>query len=439
MTPIAAADRQEHRSARHRQSSRPRLLVLSHVLPFPRSAGQQQRVFYTLGAARKRFHVTFASIVPDAGEAEARRELAPLCDDVLLLPNVYDGAPQTRAWKVGAGTAYMVATGLKRSNYVIGRVHFPPNRVASLVQGRSFDCALFEYWHAVDNVPLFQRAGIPCVLDMHDILWRSYERRLSETPLPPAYRRWALERYRSREERAWNRFDAVVAINREEERYVRERLPRTMPVFHAAMGTDLVSWPFSWSPVSPPRLAYYGGFASRHNQDAAIRCVRQIMPIVWRSYPTAELWLVGSNPPPRIRQLTTDSRVIVTGFLEHPQDVLRTMVAVLCPWVGTYGFRSRLVEVMALGVPTIVTPDAVWGMDLEDGRGMLVGQDDRALAAHAMALLNDRTFAEQQSAAARRQVEASFSLEATYDHLIADLQRWLEVQQVTSPRVAVAL
>jgi glycosyltransferase involved in cell wall biosynthesis len=402
------------------------MLVLSHVLPFPRSAGQQQRVYYTLKAARERFHVTFASVLPDAGETVARRELAPLCDEVLLLPDAYAGSSSGRAWQIGAGTAYMAATGLKRSNYVIGRVHFPPDRVASLIQGRSFDCALFEYWHAVDNVDQLRRAGVPCVLDMHDILWRSYERRLSETMFPTAFQRWALDRYRDREEQAWNRFDAVVAINREEERYVRDKVPRSTPVFHAAMGTDLTAWPYSWSPTSPPRIAYYAGFSSRHNQDAAIRCARHIMPLVWHSHPNAELWLVGSNPPARIRELSSEPRIKVTGFLEKPQAVLSTMTAVLCPWVGTYGFRSRIVEVMALGVPTVVTPDAVWGMDLEPGRGMLIGNDDRDLAAHVIGLVSDRGNTERHSAEARAQVEARFSLATTYDRLIADVQRWLE-------------
>jgi glycosyltransferase involved in cell wall biosynthesis len=431
MTPTVAERRLV--VAQRSPAERPRMLVLSHVQPFPRSAGQQLRVYYTLKAARERFHVTFASFVAGAGDANARRELGPLCDEVLLLPDAYAGSPPNRAWQIGAGTAYMAATGLKRSNYVIGRVHFPPRRVAALLEGRTFDCALFEYWHAVDNVDQFRSAGVPCILDMHDILWRSYERRLSEAGVPGSVKGWALTRYRRREEQAWSRFDAVVAINREEERYVRDRLSPATPVFHAAMGTDLTAWSSSWAPVSPPRVAYYGAFSSSHNQASAERCAREIMPIVWSAHPGTELWLVGSNPPARIRALASDSRVIVTGFLEAPQKVLRTMTAVLCPWVGTYGFRSRLVEVMALGVPTVVTADAVWGMDLEAGRGMLVGDSNRALADHVSALLRDRAFASRHSVEARKQVEASFSLASTYGRLMRDIRAWLDARQGTRP------
>ncbi len=422
---IPAGTRSAFATAPDKQHGKPRLLVLSHVMPFPRSAGQEQRVFFTLKAARERFHVTFGGVAPHEGEAEARRELAPLCDATLLLPNEYQRSRGSRVVRMGLGAAYVAATGLRPSNYVIGRVQFSPKRVASFLDGARFDCVLFEYWHAAESAAVFQRAGVPCVLDMHDILWRSYERRLIESRLPAAYRRWALDRYRRREEQAWTKFDAVVAINREEERYVRGTLSGEKTIFHAPMGTDLKLWPYAWSPSRPARLAYYGSFASAHNQAAALRCAQQIMPRVWATRPETELWLVGSRPPERLRRLSVDPRIKVTGFLDRPQDVLQTMNAVLCPWVGTYGFRSRLVEVMALGVPTVVTPDAVWGMDLEVGRGLLIGESDEALAAHALSLLDDQRVAAAQSRAAREQVEAGFSLSNTYDRLIDEMHRWL--------------
>ena len=41
---------------------------------------------------------------------------------------------------------------------------------------KSIDGALFEYWHAVDLIPLLQQRGVACILDMHNILWQSYRR-----------------------------------------------------------------------------------------------------------------------------------------------------------------------------------------------------------------------------------------------------------------------
>ena len=115
----------------------------------------------------------------------------------------------------------------------------------------------------------------------------------------------------------------------------------------------------------------------------------------------------------------------VTGFVDDVQSVLRSMTAVVCPWEGTWGFRSRLIETMALGVPAVVTPDAVHGMELEHGGGVLHGRTDAELAAHVLQLLSETDFQKEQSRRARERVEQLFSLEKTYGRLITDLADWL--------------
>jgi hypothetical protein len=96
------------------------------------------------------------------------------------------------------------------------------------------------------------------VLDMHDILWRSYERQLERRSLPGSWKRRAVRRYRTREELAWKSYDGVTAINAEEHRSVAESgLPDRTRLFCAPMGVDLDRWPYQWSPVAPRRLAFY--------------------------------------------------------------------------------------------------------------------------------------------------------------------------------------
>lgn len=411
------------------RKSKPRLLVISHVLPFPRSSGQQQRVFYTLQAARQRFHITFATVANGNAE-KVRDELSTLCDEVLLLPSQYSRSKTGKAFYKAAGAVHALRTGLKFSNYVIGEVEFSPTRVGDLLRTATFDCALFEYWHAIKSVPVLREKGIPCVLDMHDILWRSYAAELEAAPaLPKWWRNLALSRYKKQEEDAWKQFDGLIAINSEEQRYVHPRLSEAARMFNAPMGVDLDFWPFCWEPAQPIRVGYYGGLGSSRNQEAALRCVKQIMPKIWRRFPEAELWLVGSNPPESIRALSSDPRVKVTGYVEDVKQVLSTMSLILCPWSGTFGFRSRLVEAMALGVPVVASPDAVHGMELEDGNGLLLGSNDDALAGLALRLLTDEAYSSEQSQLARGQVERLFSISNTYGRLVSELSDWLQLRR----------
>jgi glycosyltransferase involved in cell wall biosynthesis len=408
----------------------PRLLVVSHVLPFPGATGQQQRVYYTLKTAREFFNVAFATPVIESREAELRGELLNHCDQALLLPSAYRNNAVAKAFGHACAAVYSLSTGLKKSNYLIGKLEFAPERLERLLAGNHFDLVLFEYWHAADSARVFQRAGIPCALDMHDILWQTYKRNLERAARAPRRLRHAMvERYRRREEEAWRKFDAVIAINREELSYAQSVTPAATKLFHAAMGVDLTRWPYSWSPPDKARLAYYGGLGNPHNQADALTCYHRLMPEIWRRFPDAEFWIVGSNPPEAIRALESDSRVKVTGYVENVQQVLSRMSLALCPWSGTFGFRSRLIEVMALGAPVVASPDAVYGMELEPNRGLLLGRDDQEMINHALRLLGDSGFAAEQSRFARRQVEERFSVEVTYGKLMRELSDWLTSRQ----------
>lgn len=405
---------------------RPRLLVISHFLPFPRKSGQQQRVYYILKTARKYFDVTLLTIADSIRIQDVQKKLLTVCDDVIILPPEYSGNKLIRLWHKAAGFCYILHTGLKLSNYIISQLKFHPKRIVPLIESKDFDCALLEYWHAAECVSIFHKRGIPCVLDMHNVLWQSYMEQLNKKPALPAWlKRWIVRRYKMREEQAWKQFDGIVAINTKEYEYVQSKVPNAIRLFYAPMGTGLELWSYLWEPSQPPRIAYYGGLGNARNQHDALTCYKRIMPEIWREFPKAELWLVGSNPAESLRALSADSRVKVTGYVENVQEVLRTMWVVICPFSGRYGFRSRLIEVMALGVPVVASHDAVYGMEIDENRGVLLGNTDKELIEHCLRLLREPAFARQQSVLARHHVEERFSLEATYGKLAKDLYEFV--------------
>jgi glycosyltransferase involved in cell wall biosynthesis len=412
----------------------PHLLMVSHVWPFPGSSGQQLRVRYTLEAAVRKFEVDFLTYAAPSQCADVELMLAAFGCRPVVLPSAESKQPLARLGLAAAAGAFALTTGLKTSNYRIGHVELSRRRIEAAIKPCDYDLVLYEYFHAVESVPLFRAVGVPSVLDMHNVLWKSLEQRLAERRYLPdwAGRSW-LKRYRMQEEAAWRRFDASIAINRREQEMARACLGGQQQLFYAPMGTDLSLWPYTWQPATPPRLAYYGGLGSSHNQQSALLCFEQIMPRVWQRFPAAELWIVGSNPPERIRRLTQDPRIKVTGFVEQVQAVLCTMSLVLCPWSGTYGFRSRLVEVLALGVPVIATPDAVDGMELESGRGIILRQTDQEMATEALRLLESKADLAGQSSLARSEMERLYSLENTYGRLIRELGQWLDERKAHRP------
>ena len=402
---------------------KPRLLVVSAVMPYPRTAGQQVRVYNTLVALHPVFDITFLTFCAPEQAARVRHETAPLVDRVIALPSITQRHTAARVWHKLAGAVYSLVTGLKPSNYVLGQVELSPARVA-LHCGGSYDVILYEYWHAHASARVFHQAGIPCVLDMHDVLWQAYDSELANlaSPWVGPLRDKRVRAYRKSEEAAWAEFDALIAISPGEGAYVKTVVPGKS-VLVAPMGIDLTKWTYRWSPAAPPRVGFYGGLNARLNRQSALRCARQIMPLIWRDVPDTEFWIVGANPPSEIADLQADPRIHVTGFVKDVASVLATMRVVLCPWRGTYGFRSRLIEVMAVGTPVVATPDAVFGMGLEAGRGLLLAEEDGMLADHCCMLLRNLAMAHNHSVQAREQVDRQFNFDTTYGRLARDLLR----------------
>ena len=405
-----------------KSDEKPNLFLVSHVIPLGGTAGQQMRVRNKLIAFRNLFHVTFVTVAKDSEILELKSKLLESADEVVVLPSVFHKSVLSRFWYRAIGRLVAFLSGVKFSNYVLGKLEFTSKRLTAALSGRRIDIAVFEYWHSVGCVPTFRQMGIPTVLDMHNILWRSHERNLQNAGFPEWLRRILVDRYRRKEELAWREYDALIAINRNEWRYAQERGLSGQRVYYAPMGVDLNLWPYSSQPCSGvTRFAYYGGLGSLHNALDAQHCAKHIMPKIWERIPDAEFWIIGSSPPDSVLELAKDPRIHVTGYVEDVGGVLADVVALICPWSGRYGFRSRLVEVMALGVPTIVTPEAVDGMEFDDGSGVFFCSKDEEFAAVAIRLAEDSALLEESSRLARSSVERLYGFESTYGRLASDL------------------
>ncbi len=414
--------------------ARPKLLVISHVSPLDCRAGQQMRVRNKLRAFRARFHVTLLTAVPDGQRAEFEEGVASLVDRAIVLGSRFHQSAIHKWYHRLRGRVQMLVDGLKFSNYVIGKLEFSPARIARALDGDSFDVVVYEYWHAFESTRVFRKSGARVVLDMHNLLWQVLERELGKQRLFAAWHRHRAKRYRAAEEGAWASFDGLIAINRSEERYASEHLLAQQRLFYAPMGIDLTEWRYGYAPpLRPIRLAYYGGLGSKRNAADAMRVAKGIMPKVWELDEGAELWIVGSNPPPHIQELAADSRIRVCGYVEDVGAELAQVHVVLCPWVGQYGFRSRLIEVMAVGVPIVASPDAVDGMELVDGKGLFLRESDEAMAACALELASDPELAGKTSRVARAEVERLYGFANSYSRLTEELHDWCEAGDALRP------
>ena len=400
----------------------PRLLIIAPSVLLPLDMASKVRILNILKAAVEKFDVTFLSRC-DRNDMSNNDEFLKSIgvNNTILLPSRNRENFASRYLYGGLSILAKYIVGMPSHLFYSGLINLSSKRVADSLKGKHFDVVLFEYWFSTPSVSYFKKLGIPCVLDMHDILWTKITSDNSNpyNLLKNIHTRFLAGRYRNFEEASWQCFDHLVAINHEEAVYVREKMNSNVSMITAGTGVDLSQWPYCWEPATPSRIVFYGSLSGKENEIAALRCAKGIMPLVWNRAPDAKLWLVGANPTGSLLALQTNPRIKVTGFVDRVQDVLSSAAVMLCPLKGKYGFRSRLIEAMALGVPLGVTSDAVYGMGLEDGKGITVHDSDDAIADAVIALLSSPDMAKKQSLLARKQVEEKFSFEATYGKIVS--------------------
>ncbi len=403
---------------------RKKILIISNVKPFPGNSGQQMRVRNSLRALRTQFQVTFLTLGKKDEIPEIKRMLAEYVDESLVLPSLTGERGLKGLLYKFLAALYAAVTGLKKSNFLLGRVELTPRRVREYCDIRQYDLVMFEYWHTHRLAGYCSETGIPTVLDMHDILWQTYRVYLEQSPNPlvKLLKNYYLRAYRQAEESAWREYDHLIAISQGEAEYLLSRMPENK-ILQISMGIDLDEWPFSRRPVKPPRFGFFGSMSGEQNRRQARYCVRNIMPLIWEQFPQAEFWIIGANPTEELTALQEDDRIKVTGFVEDVQHVLAGLTALHCPWQGTYGFRSRLVEVMSLGCPVIATPDAVAGMGLEPDQGLFISQKEEDFAAVSLKLAGDADRSKMMSRAARKQIEEKYSFSATYGKMAGELYK----------------
>jgi glycosyltransferase involved in cell wall biosynthesis len=289
--------------------------------------------------------------------------------------------------------------------------------VAELTDARRFDVIVCDFLAASLNFPRELRT--PCVLFQHNVesaLWR----RKAEHPANLAERVvFGLEAAKmSAYERATvRRFQHVIAVS-EHDRELMSAMTDASRISVVPTGVDLSQYrPAASDSTSEtsehttdadkPLVLFLGSMDWDPNVDGVDYFCREIWSKVLAAFPGARFRIVGRDPRPRVLRLASDS-VEVTGTVPSVIEHLREATVFVVPLRVGGGTRLKIFEAMAAGKAVVSTTIGAEGLDVRDGRDILLADDAETFAASVVALLRD---AEQR----RRLERAASELAARYD------------------------
>jgi glycosyltransferase involved in cell wall biosynthesis len=104
-------------------------------------------------------------------------------------------------------------------------------------------------------------------------------------------------------------------------------------------------------------VAFLGGYGHPPNIEAVKYFVKEVMPLLRKSQPGIKFHIYGSRVTEDIEALACED-VVVEGFVESLSDVFDTCRVFVAPLLSGAGIKGKVLESIAYGVPTVLSPIA---------------------------------------------------------------------------------
>ena len=239
--------------------------------------------------------------------------------------------------------------------------------------------------------------------------WRQYAER-HRLPMSLVYRReWRT--LRAFEQRVAHDALTSVFCTPLEQRIFEREIPGA-PSIVMRNGVDLTHHAPAPDRAEPGHLVFVGVMDYYPNVDGCRWFADEILPAVRRAVPEARFTIVGSKPTPEVLALGERDGIEVTGFVDDPREYLARAAVSVAPLRVARGIQNKVLEALAMGLPTVGTTSATQGVEGSPGHDFLVADEAADFADQVIALLQDPERARALGRAGRDFVERTYDWEA---------------------------
>ena len=186
-----------------------------------------------------------------------------------------------------------------------------------------------------------------------------------------------------------------------------------------------------------PTILFHGSMDYFPNVDAALYLAQRILPRLRRRVPDVALRIVGRRPTAEVRALHDGDRIVVTGEVADVSRELAEATVGVYPLRAASGIQNKVLEALAVGLPTVVSERAAAGVEhAVPGVHLLLAGDDDDWVETAAALIADPAAQERLARAGRELIAARYSWDENASRVLAV---WQEVFAETGGATSVSV
>jgi glycosyltransferase involved in cell wall biosynthesis len=387
MTELSGNDRGNHR---------PRVLVLDEEIPVPYNTGKRIRTWNLLRQLSGDFAIdmlTHSNHVTRESVAEMRAAgITPI--------RAASRIPEKRGLAFLARIALNLASPLPYS--VASHYHDAyRQRLATLLLSGGYDLIHCEW---TPYARYLRNCRLPWIVSAHNveagILHRMAEYESASRRL---FFRLQARRMARFETGVFRRAGWITTVSDADARTIETAGGRDVTVVPNGVDIDFFT-PGPTEEEIPGRLIFTGSMDWRPNQDAIRWFLKEIGPAL----PATLDWhldVVGREPPAWLGQVCRNSgRAGTSGTVPDVRPYVHRAQIYVVPLRIGGGSRLKILEALAMEKAVVSTTVGIEGLDLEDGRHLVVADDPRDFAQRIASLIAEPGRRRELAAAGRRQV-----------------------------------
>jgi sugar transferase (PEP-CTERM/EpsH1 system associated) len=329
-----------------------KILYICHRFPFPPNRGGKIRPFQMIKHLSQRHEVHVCSLARSPAEAAAGQGLREHC----------------------AHTECAIVTEPLQTLRMIARLPTPNpssmgyfysrdlrNRIGALHKRNLYDLILVHCSSMAQYAAeIRDTAKVLDFGDMDSQKWLEYSN-YKPFPLSAGYW-WEGKKLEIEERRLAYQFDVCTATTRAELATLNELAPGITSDWFPN-GVDHQFFSPDGNDYDPNVISFIGRMDYYPNQECMLRFCKEVLPLIQKQRPSAQLFIVGADPIPTIRKLGELPNIVVTGSVP------------VAPLAIARGTQNKILEAMAMGVPVVTSSVAANGVDVVLNEHLLVADD----------------------------------------------------------------
>jgi len=343
--------------------------------------------------------VTVVSLAESAKELDEGSGLKAHCTN--LIAEVL--SPQVRWFQ-----AYVALLNGKPSSVAYFRSSRLMSRIKDVLSKERFDLVFVHCAFVAQYV-----LGIQCpirILDFGDLdseKWLEYSLR-KPFPFSLGFKIEA-QKLRNYEKMIANQFThCAVTTGGELDSYEKMNVP--IPCTVISNGVDLNYFHNESKPTQiSNNIVFVGRMDYYPNIDGVEYFVDDIFPIIRQQFPKVAFQIVGSNPGRRVRRLASIPGVTVTGHVPDVRPYLCNAGVAVAPLRIARGVQNKILEALAMNIPSVTTPQVARGVEGIDGEHLLVGEGPEMFAKQVVRLFEDHALRGRIVKAGRQMLEDTYT------------------------------